>query len=210
VPLVDAVVCRTLKDALAAAESFDGPVALKAVSPVITHKTDAGGLALNVAGLEAMTAAFTTVMESASNYAIAHGATPDVRSVLVVPMLPEPVAELLVGVHQDPNFGPVLTVGSGGVNVEIHHDATLRDLPIGRGEVLEMLDEIRLARILKGYRGRPAASHEALADTILAIAGCALDYAEIEEIEANPVFAYPDRAVVVDARAFVRDPTAAD
>jgi acetyltransferase len=210
VPVVDAIACRTLEEALAAAASMDGPVALKAVSPAITHKTDAGALALNLSGPEAVTAAFASVMGSASRFAIEHGATPDIRSVLVVPMLPEPVAELIVGVHQDPNFGPVLTVGAGGVNVEIHHDAALRDLPIGRGEVLEMLNEIRLARILNGYRGRPAASHDALTDTIMAIAGCALDYAEIEELEANPVFAYPDRAVVVDARAFVRDPTAAD
>lgn len=210
VPVVDAVACRTLEEALAAAEAVGGPVALKAVSPVISHKSDAGALALDVSGPEAITEAFTSVMSAASRYAIEHGATPDVRSVLVVPMLPEPVAELLVGVHQDPHFGPVLTVGAGGVHVEVHHDATLRDLPIGRSEVLEMLDEIRLARILKGYRGRPPASHEALADTIMAIAGCALDYAEIEEIEANPVFAYPDRAVVVDARAFVRDTTATD
>jgi acetyltransferase len=207
VPMVEAIACRTLDEAIEAAKTIDGPVALKAVSPVIPHKTDAGAVALNVSGADAIRAAFARVMESAAHHAITDGATPDIRRILVVPMLPEPVAELIVGVHQDPNFGPVLTVGAGGVDVEIHHDAALRDLPIRRSDVMEMLDEIRLARILKGYRGRPPASHDALADTIMAIAGCALDYAELEEIEANPVFAYPDRAVVVDARAFVRDPT---
>jgi len=94
--------------------------------------------------------------------------------------------------------------GAGGIAVEIHHDTALRGLPIGRPEAMEMLDEIRISRLLSGFRGKPPANREALADVILGVAACALAHQEIDELEANPVFAYEDRAVVVDARAFLK------
>jgi acyl-CoA synthetase (NDP forming) len=181
-----------------------GPVVLKVVSPVIPHKTDAHGVELNLLGAEQARPAFQRVIEAGSRFAIDQGLAPDIRGVLVTKMLPSPVAELFVGVRHDPDYGPVLSVGAGGVAVEIHHDTALRGLPIGRVEAMEMLDEIRIARLLNGFRGRPPANREALADVILGIAACALTHHEIEELEANPVFAYEDRAVVVDVRCFLR------
>jgi acyl-CoA synthetase (NDP forming) len=116
-------------------------------------------------------------------------------------MLTRPVAEVLVGVRRDADVGPVLTVGAGGVHVEVHKDVALRGLPVGRAEVLEMLGEVRIAALLRGFRGRAGADLERLADLILNFSACALMHPEIAEMEANPVFAYADRAVVVDARA---------
>jgi acyl-CoA synthetase (NDP forming) len=181
-----------------------GPLAIRVVSPAMPHKTDVGGVELNVVGVDNARSAFRRAVGSAATYAVAHGLAPDVRGVLVGPMLPSPLAELIVGVRHDPQFGPVLTVGAGGVAVEVHHDASLRGLPIGRGEALEMLDEIRVARLLNGYRGRPAASREALANLILGVAACALSHPEIGELEVNPAFAYEDRVVALDVRAFLR------
>jgi hypothetical protein len=182
-------------------------VALKVVSAAVSHKSDAGGVILDVDGVASARAAFERAISAVSRYALARGLAPNIRGVLVMPMLPRPVAELLVGVRHDAQFGPVLTVGSGGVHVEVHKDIALRGLPVGRWEVLEMLGEIRLAAVLNGLRGQPAADRETLADTILGITAAALSHRDIEELEANPVFAYSDRAVVVDCRAYLRDLT---
>ncbi|MEE8580060.1 MAG: acetate--CoA ligase family protein [Myxococcota bacterium] len=205
VPLAPATLCKTQEDVVRAVEQAGAPVALKVVSPSIPHKSEAGGVELHVSGAKDAAAAFKRVLESASQYAVGQGRVPDVRGVLVAPMLPPPIAELIVGVKRDPQFGPVLTVGAGGVAVELLGDAALRGLPIGRDEALEMLDEIRLAGVLNGYRGRPPAHKDSLADIILGVAACALSNPGLEELEANPVFAYADRAVAVDVRAFLGD-----
>ena len=204
VRIADATLCRSADETEQAIRRANGPVALKVVSPSIPHKTDAGGVVLDVGDPEEGRAVFASMLNRVSAYAVNHGLVPDLRGVLVVPMLSSPVAELIVGVRHDRDFGPVLTVGAGGIAVEIHHDTALRGLPIGRKEALEMLDEIRISTLLNGYRGRPPAHREALADVILGVAACALAHNEIDEIEANPVFAFEDRAVVVDARAYLK------
>jgi acetyltransferase len=201
VPVVTGTLCRTAEEAAEAAERARGPVALKAVSPAVTHKTDADALVLDVLGGESARQAFQRVMEGATRFAAERNMAPDIRGVLVAPMLTRPVAEVLVGVRRDADVGPVLTVGAGGVHVEVHKDVALRGLPVGRAEVLEMLGEVRIAALLRGFRGRAGADLERLADLILNFSACALMHPEIAEMEANPVFAYADRAVVVDARA---------
>ncbi|HEX9692813.1 MAG TPA: acetate--CoA ligase family protein [Gemmatimonadales bacterium] len=207
VPLVPVTLCATADEVAAAVTAVSAPVALKVVSAAVSHKSDAGGVILDVDGVASARAAFERAISAVSRYALARGLAPNIRGVLVMPMLPRPVAELLVGVRHDAQFGPVLTVGSGGVHVEVHKDIALRGLPVGRWEVLEMLGEIRLAAVLNGLRGQPAADRETLADTILGITAAALSHRDIEELEANPVFAYSDRAVVVDCRAYLRDLT---
>jgi len=207
VNLVPATLCRSAEELDAAMTTTTGPVAMKIVSPAISHKTDAGGVELNISSVKKAQAAFKRIMEKGATYAVKHGAAPDIRGVLVSPMLHSPVAELIVGVRDDPQFGHALSVGAGGTAVEVHHDTSLRGLPVGRTEVLEMLQEIRIAKILGGYRGRAAADTESLATIILGITACALSHPELDELEANPVFAFPDHAVVVDARAFLKDLT---
>jgi acetyltransferase len=207
VNVVQAKLCRNADEVRTAFQEIGPPVVIKVVSPAISHKTDAGGVELKIADADAAVDAFQRVLGSAASYAVQRGIAPDIRGVLVLPQLAEPVAELIVGIRQDAQFGPVLSVGAGGVAVEIHHDTSLRGLPIGRAEALQMLEEIKIAKLLKGHRGRPPANNDALADIILGIAACAMAHPEIEELEANPIFAYPDRAVAVDARAFLKDLT---
>jgi acetyltransferase len=205
VPLVPATFCRTSDELVRCISSHTPPFAIKVVSANISHKSEAGGVALDVHGADDARVAFERMIESVSHHAATRGIVPGIRGVLIMPMLPEPVAELLVGVKHDPHFGAVLTVGAGGVYVEVHEDIALRGLPVGRQEVLQMLAEIRLSKILNGYRGQPAADRDVLADLILGIAAAALSHPDIEELEANPVFAYADRAVVIDCRAFLKN-----
>jgi len=127
------------------------------------------------------------------------------RGVLVAPMLPPPIAELIVGAKQDPQFGPVLTVGPGGVNVELLSGAAVRALPITRSEADEMLDELRIAPLLTGFRGNPPADRASLITVMLAVAECLLAHPELSVIEVNPLFAYEDRAVSVDVAGYLRD-----
>jgi acetyltransferase len=119
-------------------------------------------------------------------------------------MLPRPLAELLVGVVRDPQFGAVLTVGAGGTAVEVLRDVGSRVLPVERADVDEMLAELRIAPLLEGARGRAPADRESIIDAVMGMVRCALAHEDISEIEANPVFAFADRAVAVDVRVYLR------
>ena len=203
VPLLTAVFCRSAYEAAAATKKFGGPVAVRVVASGAPHKSDAGGVLLGVEGAASAFAAYERITEAVREHTRSRGIDADLRGVLVSPMIPPPVAELLVGVHRDPRFGPVLTVGVGGTLVEVHRDVALRVLPVAATEVEQMLRELRIALLLAGTRGKPAVDRTALVNLILALAQCALAEDEIEELEINPVFAYPDHAIAVDVRAYL-------
>lgn len=218
VELVPAACCRTEEEAATlvariAAKATGVPdepaVALKLISPFISHKTERGGVELGIRGERAVREAFRRIR----GRAVANPTEPGEREagppspfhgVLVALMLPSPIAELLVGARREPGLGPVLTVAAGGTAVELLGDATHRMLPAGRDEVERMLRQLRTAGLLEGHRGRAAANLRALADLAAGIARCLLACPALAEVEANPVFAYPDRAVAVDVRAFLR------
>lgn len=202
VNVVPGVLCTTGEAAATAVESFGGTAALKVVSGVVSHKTDAGGVRLGVRAADAA-AAFRAIGESVRAWCATKGRTADLRGVLVTAMLPRPVAELIVGYKKDPHYGGVIVVGLGGVAVEVLKDVTLRLLPITREDAREMLGEIKGARLLRGHRGAPAVDREALVDTILAVAACARTNPEVVELEVNPLFAYEHGAVAVDVRAML-------
>ena len=115
-------------------------------------------------------------------------------------MLPTPLAELLVGACRDPQLGPVLTVGAGGVWAESLRDVAHRVLPIAEGEAAEMVGELQLGAVLTGGRGRPAACMDAIVQAVEAVSRCIATCRDISEVEINPLFVYRDRAVAVDAR----------
>lgn len=200
VPVAPGVFCRSAEEALAAAADW-GRVVVKAVSTGAPHKTEAGGVLLDVGHREAGEA-FETVVNRVRAWAHAQRIDPGIRGALVMPMLERPVAEVLVGVRRDASFGPVLTVGVGGTMTELLADVALRVLPVSEDDVREMLQETRLARLLAGWRGGPVADRDALVRCILAFARVAR-HPDLAEIEANPVFALPDRALAVDVRAFL-------
>ena len=173
------------------------PVVLKLISPDILHKTDIGGVILNVQDEQAASAGFETIV------ARARAAHPDahVRGVQVQKMI-SGGQEVIVGVTRDPTFGPLVMFGLGGVYVEALADVSFRLAPLTAADAEEMIDEVRSARLLTGLRGAPAADRAALVDAIVRVGQLAADHPEIAELDINPLLALPEGqgVIAVDAR----------
>ncbi len=200
-------VVRSPAEAASAAVRAGRPVALKLLSRYLVHKSDAGGVALGIAatnGGQAAAAAFERIAESARGYASAHAFPEEAIAATVSPMLPLPAFELLVGAVRDPQLGPVLTLAAGGVFAELLADATHRVLPAANSEIEAALSELTASPLLDGARGRPAVSRTPIVKAAAAVGNCLLRYPEVAEVEVNPLFVYPDRAVAVDARVVLR------
>jgi len=174
------------------------PVALKISSPDILHKSDVGGVKLDLNSAEAVEQAYDALLS-----AVKRG-NPEARvDGVLVSKMASPGLEVIVGMNRDPQFGPVILFGLGGIMVEIFQDVSLRLPPLTKEEALSMIREIKGYRLLSGYRGRPAVDEQALADCLLAMGRISEDYPELIEIDLNPVFAYPDGVLVADARIIV-------
>lgn len=195
VPVVPVRLACGAAEAADIAQALGGPVAMKISSPAIAHKTEVGGVALRLEGAEAVSGAYREMMRRVARQ------RPDaeVEGVLIAPMRSDGV-ELFVGVLRDPQWGATITVGLGGIWVELLKDTSIRLLPVDRDDVLEMLDELRGVRILDGFRGSPAVNRVALADAIVAIGAAALALGpELETLEVNPLFARGDIVEALDA-----------
>jgi acyl-CoA synthetase (NDP forming) len=195
VPVVPATLAVDEAQAVAAAVRIGAPVVLKIASPDIAHKSDIGGVALNLEGEGAVRAAFRRVMDAARTR------VPQARieGVLVSPMRERGI-ELLVGLSRDPQWGPVLAVGLGGVWVEVLEDVSLRVLPLDASEIRRMLTELRGAKLLAGQRGVPAVDLDALAAAIAAIAQAALRLGpELAAMDVNPLWVRGERVEALDA-----------
>jgi acetyltransferase len=187
-------VAESADEAAALAAALGVPVVLKLVSEVIIHKSDAGGVRLDLRDESDVRDAYARIVSDAAD--------PPGGRVLVTPMLSPPRAELLVGACIDEQLGPVLTLGAGGIWVEVLADVSHRLLPIDR--VTDMLQELRVAAVLAGGRSLPPVDLEAIAIAGQAVARCILDHPDIAEIEVNPLYVYEDRCVPVDARVVLR------
>jgi len=176
------------------------PVALKISSPDIVHKSDAGGVQLNLDTPEAVEKAYDQLLSRVrSAFPEAH-----IDGVLVNKMAP-PGQEVIIGMNRDPQFGPIILFGLGGVLVEIFRDVALRHPPLTREDALAMIREIKGYRVLAGYRGQPPVDMNALAACLLAVAQLAEENPKIQEIDLNPVFAYPRTVLVADARIIMQE-----
>jgi acetyltransferase len=200
-----AVVCRDEEEVRAAIHDMRSAVALKVVSARIPHKSDAGGVALGLDTPADGVEAFRRVTEAARRWLGGRGEPPEVEGVLVSPMLTAPLAELLVGAHRDPALGPVLTLGAGGIWVEVLGDVAHRVLPVGENEIRQMLTELRTHGLLTGARGRSGADLDAVVAQASAVARCIVEIPEIAEVEVNPLFVYAHGAEAVDARIFLEE-----
>jgi acyl-CoA synthetase (NDP forming) len=193
----------TAAEAVAAAEAIGFPVVLKIRSPDILHKTEAGGVVLDLRSREAVQKAADALIVSA------RAAYPDAKmdGFLVQEMVSG--VEAIVGARNDALYGPLLLVGAGGVLVELAKDAALRLLPVTETDVGLMIDGLKLNKLLAGYRGRPAADRAAFLRTVLGLAQFYLDHrAKIADIEINPLMVRPSGAVAVDVRVLWRDDNA--
>ena len=189
-----------------AAERLGCPVAVKLLSRRITHKSDAGGVVLDVADGASAARAFEVIVSNARAYARAEGLPPEAWSVLVAPMLPAPTAEVLIGAYRDPQLGPMLTVGRGGTDVEVLRDVTHRVLPVRPEHIEMMIGELRASPLLAGSRGHPPVCIAGIIQAAEAVAGCVMTWSDVAEVEVNPLFAYSDRAVPADARVVLSPP----
>lgn len=194
VPVVPAVLATSADEAAAAAAEFGEPVALKIVSPDILHKSDIGGVRLGVTGADAVRAAYASVRDSASKVPGAK-----VEGVLVSPMR-SGGTELLVGVVRDPQWGPMLAVGLGGVFVEVMKDSALAPLPVTPDQARDMLLGLRGAALLQGARGTTPADIDALARVIATVGDLAAALGdELESLEVNPLRVDGDLIEALDA-----------
>lgn len=181
--------------AVAAAERIGYPVALKISSPDIVHKSDVGGIALNIPNSDALRRACKDMVAAVG----INIPTASLTGFLVQEHI-SGGTELLLGCKRDFQFGPVLVFGTGGVFTEVYQDVSLRVAPLDESDILEMIEETRICRILKGYRNIPAADIPGIVKAIQSFAALVLNHPSIQEVDINPLLAQPDRLVVLDAR----------
>jgi acetate---CoA ligase (ADP-forming) len=174
------------------------PVVLKIASPDILHKTDVGGVKVGLRNAEEVRDAFELMVYRAERY------LPDANiwGCLVQQMVPQGGLEVLVGMNRDPQFGPLVTFGLGGIYVETLKDVTFRIAPFSKHEAEQMLQEIRAHALLDGVRGLPAYDKEAIVEVLLRVGQLVQDFPEIAELDINPLMVYPQNrgAIAIDMR----------
>ena len=201
-PVTKAELAKTADEAAKLAKAIGFPVVLKIVSPDILHKSDAGGVKVNLRDEAAVRAAFAMIMQNAKNYK----ADADIHGILVAEMAPAGT-EVICGSTNDPQFGPTVMFGLGGIFVEVLKDVTFRVAPISEEVALEMLPEIRCYPILQGVRGEKRRDQEALAGVLSRLSQLVSDFEDdIAETDANPVLLYEagKGCRVVDARIILK------
>lgn len=188
-------VATTEKEAVAQSEKIGYPVVLKIVSPDIIHKSDAGGVKVNLKTAAEVEAAFKTIMENAKKYK----ADAKIVGEIVQEMAPQGT-EVIVGAVKDPSFGQTVMFGLGGIFVELLKDVSFRVAPLTKQDAKEMITSLKAFPLLNGYRGSKPADLDAIADVLCNVSKMILDNPEIKELDLNPVMAYPVGTKCVDAR----------
>ncbi len=189
------VLAATKEEAVSLSEEIGYPVVLKISSVDITHKSDSGGVKVNLKSREEVEKAYDDIMTSCRAYA------PDANiEGVAVQGMAKMGTEIIMGMINDGSFGPVVMFGLGGVLVEVLKDVSFRIVPIDKNDAIDMTTEIQGRKLLEGYRGQEPADVECLRDILVKLSDFVNATPGIEEIDMNPVFAYKDGAVVVDAR----------
>ena len=197
----DFKVVKDLEEAKKAAKEIGFPVVMKIISPQIIHKTDAGGVKLNLLDEQAIEIAFNEILTSCKKYK----KDAEIRGVLIEKMV-KPSTEIIIGVTRDPTFGPALMFGLGGIFVELLKDVSFRIAPITKKDALEMIHEIKALPMLQGFRGGPNVNLENVVEALLKVSKLSIDFIkDIKEIDLNPIFAYEDRILTVDARVILTE-----
>lgn len=195
VPVTATSLAQTREAAAAQAEAMGYPVALKVVSPNVAHKSDVGGVVLGLESHEEVAEAYDEIIRSVQ--AAQPSAT--IEGVSVQEMA-SPGVEVIVGVTTDPQFGPVMMFGLGGIMVEVLGDVAFRLAPLGEGDARDMIDEIQGRQVLDGVRGQPPVDLGAIEAMLDRVSVFAAEHPEVAELDLNPVIASPEGAIAVDAR----------
>ena len=195
VPVVETLLATTADQAKRLAGEIGYPVVVKVVSADISHKSDVGGVKVGLANAEAVGEAYEAILANSRQ------AVPDavITGVAVQGMAVEGT-EIIVGMVRDPQFGPVMMFGLGGIFVELLKDVSFRVLPLTERDAQQMVNDIKGRAILDGVRGQTAVDKAAICKLILNVGVFIEQHPEIQELDMNPVFVYADGAVAVDAR----------
>ena len=205
IPVTQPLAAATPEEAVAVAAQIGYPVVLKVRSPEITHKSDVGGVALDLAGPDSVVEAYHRILRRA------HQRAPLARldGVTVQRMVrAKDALELILGIRRDPVFGTVMLAGMGGVTAELLGERSLGFPPLNERLARRMLESLKTWPLFTGFRGRPPVAVEALVETMIRLSYLAADWPEIAEMDVNPLICAPDAVVAVDARA-VMDPALA-
>jgi acyl-CoA synthetase (NDP forming) len=187
IPIPASKLCKTADEAVAFAEEIGYPVVMKIASPDILHKTDIGGVRLNVSSASDVRDSFDLITFRALRY------MPDAEiwGCLVQQQI-RGGKEVILGMNRDPQFGPLVMFGLGGIYVEVLKDVTFRVAPFSRAEAKEMLNEIRAINLLRGVRGQAPADLAAITETLLKLSQLVTDFPEIMEMDINPLMAFEE------------------
>jgi acetyl-CoA synthetase (ADP-forming) len=188
VPVVPAALVKTREDAVCEAAKIGFPLVMKGCSAELAHKTEAGMVALNIGNIEEVAAVFDEFTDKAKN----------LDGVLIEKMV-KGSREFVIGLTRDPQFGPCVMFGLGGILTEALKDVTFRVAPLSKLDALEMIDEIKTKKLLDEFRGSPAVDREALATALVGIGDLGMKYDAIAEIDINPLIISGNKAVAVDA-----------
>lgn len=195
ISVVETKLAKTQKEAVSLSRKMGFPVVLKIASPDVIHKSDSGGVKLSLNNAAEVKKAYDEILKKVGKQypkAAVHGVS--------VQKMVRPGTEVIVGTSQDPQFGPVIMFGLGGIFVELLKDVSFRVIPVERKDAQEMIEDIKGYPLLQGYRGKEPASLTALVEIILKISKFVEQNSQIKELELNPVFAYRNKAFAVDAR----------
>jgi len=198
IPVTKFRVAASVEEAVEFAQGIGYPVVLKIVSPEVIHKFDVGGVMLNLRNAGEVKDAYGKIIKNVKK----HKPEAKIVGILVQEMAPAST-EVIVGSTKDPQFGPALMFGLGGIFVEVLKDVTFRIAPITESDAKEMITEVKAYPILKGFRGQPPADIDAIESILLSTSKLVMEHMEIKELDLNPIIVYEKGAKTVDARVIL-------
>ena len=195
IPVPDFKLIKSDDEIAGLAKEINFPIVMKIVSPDIIHKSDVGGVKLNIKDEKEAKLAYQGIISKAKKY----NKEARIEGVIVYPMVPQGT-EIIIGMMKDPHFGPVAMFGLGGIFVEVLKDVSFRIIPLEERDAREMITEIKRYEILKGARGNPPRDIQAIEEVLMKISKLTTENPEINEIDLNPIFVFEKGLQVVDAR----------
>jgi acetyl-CoA synthetase (ADP-forming) len=195
IPVTKIELAKNEVEAVKYAQKIGFPVVLKIVSPDIIHKSDVGGVIVGLKDVGGVRDAYKQIIANVKK----HKPNAKIAGILVQEMAPVST-EVIVGAIKDPQFGPAIMFGLGGIFVEVLKDVTFRVAPVAEDEACEMISEVKAFPLLKGYRNMPPADIDAIAKIIVNTSKLVTDHEEIKELDLNPIMVYEHGAKTVDAR----------
>jgi len=195
IPVPDFKLIKSEDKIIGLAKEINFPIAMKIVSPDIIHKSDAGGVKLDIKDEKEAKLAYQEIISKVKKY----NKEAQIFGVITYSMIPKRT-EIIIGMMKDPHFGPVVMFGMGGIYVEVLKDVSFRIIPLEERDAEEMITEIKGYEILKGIRGEPPRDIQAIEEVLMKVSKLAMENSEINEIDLNPIFVFEKGLQVVDAR----------